>query len=87
MSAIKLDLNTLGKLYPNGWNDKSGKAAKFDSEDSEYRTYQPEVSKSNQSPALKGLHGLCIALAHSPANRPGLLPMGGRPDSPPRAVP
>jgi hypothetical protein len=47
MSAIKLDLNTLGKLYPNGWNDKSSKAAKFDSEDSEYRTYQPEVSKSN----------------------------------------
>ncbi|HVG59328.1 MAG TPA: hypothetical protein VNA24_12285 [Hyalangium sp.] len=47
MSTIKLDLNALGKLYPDGWNDKSGKAAKFDSEDSEYRTYQPEAAKSN----------------------------------------
>lgn len=47
MSAIKLDINTLGKLYPDGWNDKSGKAAQFDSEDSEYRTYQPQVTKSS----------------------------------------
>jgi hypothetical protein len=47
MSTLKLNLDTLGKLYPDGWNDKSGKAAKFDSEDSEYRTYQPQASKGS----------------------------------------
>lgn len=47
MSTLHLNLDTLGKLYPDGWNDKDGTAAKFDSEDSEYRTYQPSAKKGS----------------------------------------
>lgn len=47
MSGLKLSLKTLGNLYPDGWNDKDGKAASFDSEDSQYRTYQPEAKSSS----------------------------------------
>lgn len=47
MSDIKLNTSVLGSLYPDGWNDKGGDAAKFDSEDSEYRTYKPTAAKSH----------------------------------------
>ena len=40
---MRLDLDALGQMY-GGWNDKSGGAAKYHSQDSEYRTYKPELT-------------------------------------------
>lgn len=47
MSKLKVHLDVLGQLYPHGWNDKGGDAAKFDSEDAEYRTYKPEAASTS----------------------------------------
>ncbi|MEZ4437233.1 MAG: hypothetical protein R3F65_32975 [bacterium] len=48
MSApIKVYTDVLASLYPHGWNDKDGDAAKFDSEDAEYRTYKPTAANTD----------------------------------------
>ncbi len=39
--SVTIDLTTLGQQYEHGWNDVNGTAAKFTSEDSDYRIYKP----------------------------------------------
>lgn len=42
---LRLDYEALGKLLAvNGWNDMGGRAAKFTSQDGEYRVYQPTTA-------------------------------------------
>jgi hypothetical protein len=44
---MHIDMDALGKLYPDGWNDKRGSAASFKSSDSTYRVYQPDWSSNS----------------------------------------
>lgn len=44
---MNIDLDALGALYPDGWNDKRGAAAAFGSADSNYRVYQPDWSANS----------------------------------------
>jgi hypothetical protein len=43
-TSVTVSNDQLGKLYDDGWNDKGGDAAKFDSQDSEYRVYKAKTA-------------------------------------------
>lgn len=53
---LYIDYAALGKLLAvNGWNDMNGNAAKFISQDGEYRVYQPGTKPSlDANGAVKG---------------------------------
>jgi hypothetical protein len=44
---MHLDLDKLGDAFPQKWDDKSGKAAEFTSQDSQYRLYQPDTKPAS----------------------------------------
>lgn len=48
-NSVSVSNDQLGKLYDHGWNDKGGDAAKFDSEDSQYRVYKAKTATTNDN--------------------------------------
>ena len=48
-NPVSINMDLLQSLFPNGWNDKHGDAAKFKSGDAEYRCYQPKSEKDSDT--------------------------------------